>query len=83
MTVTIITMYRGWDAETFVQVVDGPLDTIMRDEWKKSHSCGRFHCDDKYNCDEHNDMWFREMKIKDCTKVHKLMNVDGDMGKNK
>ncbi len=36
---TVITMYRGYDSEHFVQVVKGSLTKEQREEWAVKHNC--------------------------------------------
>jgi hypothetical protein len=73
--VTVITMYRGVDAEFFVQVVNGSLSAAQRDEWRKAHLCDDHYPEDE---DDQNSMFFRELLVKDKGKLHDLDNVDGE-----
>lgn len=80
MIVTVITMYRGRDAESFVWVVRGPLTSEQHDTWRK-----RFKCDSYYKgnpCDV-NNMFFRQMDMGHSQKPPQAMkNVDGENDEN-
>ena len=75
MALTVITMYRGKDAETFVQVVEGVLTDEQKEEWSRAHCC-----DDHYDGDEDdmNNMTFCviEQPLPNGT-VGDLLNIDG------
>lgn len=77
--VTIITMYRGWDAEMFVQAVRGKLSTTDKEKWRKSHKCGTYHCANEDVCDDHNDMFFLELIPKQLPEPTGLNNIDGEL----
>lgn len=74
LKVTVITMYRGHDAEMFTQVVEGELTAAQRDAWRKAHSC-----DDHFEGDEddYNNMFFRILMLRpEILGTCDLMNVD-------
>ena len=75
--ITVISMYRGYDAETFVQVVNGTLTDDEKDAWRKSHKCDVHHCDDEDICDDHNNMFFRTL-VPSGPEPTDLLNVDGE-----
>jgi hypothetical protein len=75
-TVTVITMCRGYDAEMFCQVVDGPLTDEQKDKWREAHSCDAFYPEDA-DPDDMNNMFFREVEILPVEKTADLLNVDG------
>ena len=78
--ITVITMYRGYDAEMFVRVIQGNLTEDEVDEWRKSHKCDEYHCDNDDTCDDHNNMFFRKLRVRSpATGTCDLVNVDGDM----
>jgi len=72
-TVTVITMYRGCDAELFTQVVSGSLNQEERTKWRKMHKCDEY-CHD---VDDVNNMFFREIEINSDHEPTDLLNVDG------
>lgn len=74
---TLITMYRGFDAEIFTQVVEGRLTPEQRSNWRKA-----FQCDEHYNGpeDDENAMWFREFEtILPNHAIADMLNASGDM----
>jgi len=73
MKVTIITMYRGHDAEIFVQAVEGELTAAQKDQWQKAHSCDSHFVGDE---DDKNSMFFRVLTPLNGSETHSLMNVD-------
>jgi hypothetical protein len=76
--ITIITMYRGHDAEMFVQAVKGELSDEDKKKWREGHKCDEFHCDDEVLCDDHNNLFFRLLDIKNSPEPTGLKNVDGE-----
>jgi hypothetical protein len=86
MKITVITMYRGYDAELFVHVVEGPLTEELKESWRKSHKCDQFHCDSDPiidDCDDHNNLFFRELEVCKSSAPCSLKNVDGELFKEK
>lgn len=78
MVVTVVTMYRGQDAETFVQVVEGELDEDQRDAWRKAHFCDQ-HCHVSEDHDNYNNMFFRVMRVRAPEAgTATMVNVDGE-----
>ncbi len=75
MLVTIITMYRGHDAETFVHAVRGTLTDEQRDEWRKAHECDGHYDGDE---DDMNNMFFRTMHLGENNEISGLKNADGE-----
>lgn len=77
MLVTIITMYRGRDAEIMTNVVEGRLTKKDRQAWRKAHLCDEFY---PANEDEEdiNNMFFRELETGTDHKPAALWNVDGE-----
>lgn len=73
MVVTIITMYRGHDAETFVQVVEGELTDKQKTKWRKAHNCDEF-CDDEF---DENNMFFQTAHVRKDQKPTDLLYADG------
>ena len=74
---TLITMYRGWDAEIFTQVVEGRLTPEQRSKWRKA-----FNCDEHYDGkpDDENNMWFREFEdILPNHTMEDMLNASGDI----
>jgi hypothetical protein len=72
---TVITMYRGHDAEMFCHVVQGELTEAQRAEWRKTHDCDGEVADD----DDHlNNMFFRTVKPLLPGEMADLFNVDGE-----
>lgn len=78
MKVTVITMYRGYDAEMFTQVVEGTLTEEQRGEWRKVHGCDEHFRGDE---DETNNMFFRELEVAPNEGTTELVNVDEEMFK--
>lgn len=73
---TLITMYRGWDAEIFTQVVEGRLTPEQRSKWRKA-----FNCDEHYDGkpDDENNMSFREFQdILPNHAIEDMFNACGD-----
>jgi hypothetical protein len=54
--ITVISMYRGYDAENFVQIVEGKLTKKQKAAWRKGHLCDEFY---KGDGDDTNNMFFR------------------------
>ena len=77
LTVTVITMYRGHDAEMFTQVVEGEMTAEQMDEWRKAHFCDQHG--DVDEDDDYNNMFFRIIPLhSQATEVTDLLNVDGE-----
>lgn len=77
--VTVITMWRGHDAETFVRAVDGKVSHSQRCEWRKAHNCDQYYDGPE---DDLNNMCFREMEVLPNEDVYEpwnndLLNIDG------
>lgn len=75
MKVTVITMYRGYDAQMFCYVVEGELTPEQKIEWRKRHECDEF-CDS--DDEDQNNMFFRVTKIGGSGEPTRLLNVDGE-----
>jgi len=76
--VTVITMFRGYDAEIFTQVVAGELTEKQRDAWRKAHFCDQ-HCNVSEEEDGYNSMFFRAIRVQtpEAGTTH-LINVNGE-----
>ena len=73
MLITVITMYRGHDAEMFTQAVVGRIDENERSKWRKAHGCDEHFPNDE----DMNNMFFRELEILPNGKTPtNLLNVD-------
>lgn len=78
LKVTIITMYQGRDAETFVQAVDGELTDKQKSEWRKEYFCDEFDdMDDKEDDFDVNNMFFRVVKVLSNDGLGELLPADG------
>ncbi len=74
---TVITMYRGHDAEMFTQVVGGKLTEEQRRAWRDAHGCDQEDADED-DYDNINNMFFREITaLVPNDKLADLLNVDG------
>lgn len=74
--VTVITMYRGDDAEMFTQVVDGSLTSEERQKWRDAHNCDQPGDDEM---EDRSNMFFREFdKPLSAGKTSDLHDVDGE-----
>ena len=72
---TVITMYRGWDAEMFCQVVEGELTDDQKSEWRKKHNCDEHY---EGNEDDLNNMFFCvHAGANPADTVLNVVNVDG------
>lgn len=72
---TVITMYRGHDAEMFTQVVAGKLTEQQRRAWRDAHGCDLDGDEDE---DDTNNLFFREITaLVPNDKLADLLNVDG------
>ena len=56
--ITVMTMFRGEDAEIFVQVVEGRLTPEQRAAWRAAHQCDVEEDGDG----DSNNMFFREFE---------------------
>lgn len=72
--VTVITMYRAYDAESFVTVVVGELTDDQKSEWRKAHLCDDFATDE----DEPDNMFFRTITLNETPTASTLFNIDGE-----
>lgn len=84
MLITIITMYRGHDAEMFVHAVKGTLTAEQRDAWRKAHYCddhfeGRFEGDE----DDMNNMFFRTLTLDEVGEPCTILTADGEVSEQK
>jgi len=78
LKVTIITMYQGRDAETFVQAVDGELTDEQKSEWRKEYFCDEFDdMEDKEDDFDVNNMLFRVVKVLVNDEIGGLLSADG------
>ena len=75
--VTIITMYRGHDAESFVQAVKGKMTDEQKDTWRKAHACDDYHPGGQDDEDLSN-MFFREVELLESGTTSDLLNIDGE-----
>lgn len=75
LKVTIITMYQGCDAETFVAAVDGELTDEQKTEWRREYLCDEF--DDSISDDDVNNMFFRLVKVLANDEIGDLLIADG------
>lgn len=74
--VTVITMFRGSDAEIFVQVVYGELTDDQKDEWRKAHSCDDYYKpEDPEDWDDVRNMFFRVLEIRENDYNYELLNA--------
>jgi hypothetical protein len=74
--ITVVTLYDGGLAESYVHVVNGQLTPEQRDEWRKVH-----RCDDHYDGseDDPREMYFRELPgMVEPGQVVALENVNGE-----
>ena len=77
--ITVITMYRGSDAEMFVQAVEGELTLSSRDAWRQAFRCDEYHCSEEYGCDDCNNMFFRTLDPETCHNPRSgLLLADGE-----
>ena len=63
LTVTIITMYQGKDAETFVHAVEGELTAEQQTAWRNEYFCDEFFDEEESDPDDMNNMFFRTVKV--------------------
>ena len=78
LKVTIITMYQGRDAETFVQAVDGELTDEQKSEWRKEYFCDEFDdMEDKEDDYDVNNMFFRVVEVLPNIGLGGLLPADG------
>jgi hypothetical protein len=76
-TVTVITMYRGHDAEVLVQVVEGRLTDEQKRAWRDAHGCDLPGEED--SDDDVNNMFFREFDAPvPNDQAADLFNADGE-----
>jgi len=73
-------MYRGYDAEMFVALVDGKLTEEQKQAWRNTYDCDVSDDDDDDDDDDDaNNMFFRELDGPIPNgQIGKLLNVDGD-----
>jgi len=70
--VTVVTMYRGHDAETFVGVVEGKLTDEQKDAWRKTHKCDQYGPKEP---DDENNMGFRVVHTLHRSQTGDLKNI--------
>ena len=80
--ITVISMYRGHDAEQFVQIVEGELNEEQRAAWRKAHFCDEFYKGEDFSWgdgEDMNNMFFRTFtKPVPNNQIDGLLNVDGE-----
>ncbi len=74
--ITIITMYRGRDAETFVHAVIGRMTAKEKRAWRKEHECDSFYKGDE---DDRNSMFFCETTVTQAGRPCVMHNADGSI----
>lgn len=77
LKVTIITMYQGRDAETFVAAVDGELTEDQQTAWRKEYFCDEFFDNEENDPDDINNMFFRVVKVLVNDEIGDLLTADG------
>jgi hypothetical protein len=78
--ITVITMYRGSDAEMFTQVVQGRLTPEMRKEWRQRHQCDLPLDHPDADDTDASNMFFREFEqplVSGAFGMYSVYNVDG------
>ena len=61
MKITAITMYRSYDAEMFIQVVEGELTDEQKEAWRIAHKCDEHDPEPDDGCP--NNMFFRVLDV--------------------